>query len=313
MLPLLAGAGAASHQTTRLGLTGYDIAARNGCAGATAALERLGMREIGQQQDDEHRPHGDAPAARRDELGVGRGTREGREGVPPPVVGCGSNLSGQLGQPSTATSTTLLPVSMPIGEVPIGLVSCGDGHTLFATKGGAEVFGCGSNVHGQLGLGVKTAEGVIAQPTRVAELCGHGLVALACGDSHTLALDRAGRVRCCGNNSHGQLGLGSTEPNVHLPELNELSGVRAVGAGSFTTFFLVATESPELEVRACGAWSMLHGGGSAVVATPVPVDELKGRGVVRMSCSATSAFFLTATGTVLQLAGQLSQFRLQRE
>jgi alpha-tubulin suppressor-like RCC1 family protein len=80
-------------------------------------------------------------------------------------------------------------------------VVCGDEHTMLIAYQG--LFACGSNDHGQLGLGEsEEADRFIAVPY----LQG-ALISVACGFRHTLVLTTRG-LFACGWNTRGPLGLG---------------------------------------------------------------------------------------------------------
>jgi alpha-tubulin suppressor-like RCC1 family protein len=303
VLPLLAAKGARARGLTRVGRTGWDLASRNGCSRAVAVLTSLGMQETGDQFERmPHAPLAGQPKVDGDEQAVK---------TPPAIMGCGSNLRGQLGCPGMSTSTVMRSVPLPdtLGTLPIAVVGCGEGHTLFIAQGGDEVFGCGSNHSGQLGLGriphenhssqCDTVIDIVAPTCRVPKLCGLSLTALACGDSHTLALTAAGVVMCCGANKLGQLGLGHSEPEVWNPTANSMTGVTSVTAGSFHSFFLKIPE-----VWACGNNKLGQlglSGGSVVI--PTRVESLDGEVIVQVACGATQSWFLTKEGSVWHIRG----------
>ena len=314
LLPMLAANGARARGMTRVGRTGWDLATRNGCSRAATELERLGMHDIGDQYETESQAVLLARGGKRD--------ADAKPPEPPAVLGCGSNLSGQLGCPGTSTTAAMLPVPMPdsLGALPVAFIGCGLDHTLFVAKGGQEVFGCGSNKDGQLGMGriahpnhsaqCDTVIDMIAEPTRVRLLCNLSLSMLACGDSHTLALTETGGVMCCGANQSGQLGLGHTQPQVWTPTATGLAGVTAVSAGSYHSFFLVPPRmsmETEAGVFACGnndraqlGLGMLH---AQTVSTPQPVTVLAESHIIALACGATQSWFLTSEGEVWYLAG----------
>jgi alpha-tubulin suppressor-like RCC1 family protein len=305
VLPLLAAKGVRARSLTRVGRTGWDLATRNGCSKAAAVLVSLGMQEVGDLRDQESHV-----AAR---LTDSQPEAEAEAPTPPAVVGCGSNLRGQLGCPDAPTTAAMIPVPLPdeLGALPIALVGCGAGHTLFVAQGGQDVFGCGSNADGQLGLGriahpnhsaqCDTVIDIVTAPTRVRALCGLSLTALACGDSHTLALTAAGSAMCCGANESAQLGLGHVESPVWKLSATPLTGITSVGAGSFHSFFLKIPEA----VWACGNNSLGQLGlaGGSIVTAPKRVAALDGQAIVQMACGATQSWFLTAEGAVWHIIG----------
>ena len=92
--------------------------------------------------------------------------------------------------------------------------SCGDVHTMVLTGDTGEIFCFGGGSCGQLGFGN------IAQmpldvdscpfmpvPKKIESLQNAFVVALSCGDSHSMALSREGHVYAWGEATYGQLGL----------------------------------------------------------------------------------------------------------
>lgn len=137
----------------------------------------------------------------------------------------GDNGSGELGVGSIVTRT-----------VPTQVVGLGSGMQAVAAKGdftcaltSAGAVRCwGDNSHGQLGDGTTVRR---TAPVPVAGL-GGAVQAIAPGDTHACALTTAGAVLCWGNNSHGQLGDGTTTQRlapVAVAGLN--TGVRALASG----------------------------------------------------------------------------------
>ncbi|MFP2900916.1 RCC1 domain-containing protein [Corallococcus sp. 4LFB] len=102
---------------------------------------------------------------------------------------------------------------MPLapGEKAVQLAT-GLGHTCALLSTG-RVRCWGANASGQLGLGHTRAIGddePIASVGTV-DLGGARALRITAGDRHTCALLTSGHVRCWGDNTHGQLGLGHTD------------------------------------------------------------------------------------------------------
>jgi len=117
-------------------------------------------------------------------------------------------------------------------------VAAGDAHSLALRSDGA-VFAAGDNWAGQLGNGGTHATGAGA-PTRVASL--PPVAAIAAGCSHSLALTSGGTIWAWGNNSSGQLGIGTTVSRTTPAAIN-VSGVvfTAIAAGCFHSLALDST------------------------------------------------------------------------
>mmetsp|Transcript_13778 Transcript_13778/g.13317 ORF Transcript_13778/g.13317 Transcript_13778/m.13317 type:complete len:493 (+) Transcript_13778:92-1570(+) len=122
----------------------------------------------------------------------------------------GRNDHGQLGTGDIITypSPVVLPSSglFPTGSV-IVKVATGRSHSLILLDSG-EVYGCGSNTQGQLGLGdTKTALKDALRFVRITALSN--IRDISCGYDHSIACDRSGRVFTFGHPQFGQLGHGT--------------------------------------------------------------------------------------------------------
>lgn len=125
----------------------------------------------------------------------------------------GSSPHGQLGHGDRATlSRRRRVVGLMLHRV-VG-VACGRAHTLALTAAG-ELFACGSNEMGQLGLTDLPAGGLDAMrcalsPIPLAPPGGgcEGWAAVACGEAHSAAVSTGGHLFTWGKNEDGRLGLG---------------------------------------------------------------------------------------------------------
>ena len=149
----------------------------------------------------------------------------------------GSNLFGQLGTDAHGTNQIIFtPLDV---RLPIVSVSCGKAHTIVATLYG-EMYSCGNNTAGQLGLGDYESRPVLTRSglsdSSVISVVA-GTSALLCarlmpsslphlshprnlrpkvpvrspyafaGDNYALAVTRRGQLFSFGNNCEGQLGI----------------------------------------------------------------------------------------------------------
>ena len=156
----------------------------------------------------------------------------------------GENKSGQHGLGSIGSTDLALEMSfqefpaLPGGHT-IGQVSCGDAHTIILSTEGT-LFGCGLSDSGQLGLG-RIGEFQLTKFKPLSTLPG-GKIAkkVVCGGFHTMVLTKDGQLFACGNNNHGQLGLGHTKECFEFTAVPEvgLSRLVDVFCGSYHTMSL---------------------------------------------------------------------------
>eukprot|EP00052_Salpingoeca_macrocollata_P012705 m.99075 g.99075 ORF g.99075 m.99075 type:complete len:490 (+) comp18590_c0_seq4:353-1822(+) len=139
----------------------------------------------------------------------------------------GLNSSGQLGLGHYENVNSFQRVPFFDGHDLIS-VSCGRSHTVVITNQG--VFGCGTNYHGQNGLGSMTKPSCHFE--EVVSLRKVPMTEVACGWDHTLFLSQEGELFSCGWGADGQTGLGHTDcvripTRVGLPAAVESISSRA--------------------------------------------------------------------------------------
>ncbi|KAI8926895.1 hypothetical protein BC831DRAFT_454825 [Entophlyctis helioformis] len=132
----------------------------------------------------------------------------------------GAAGDGQHG--TGATDNAASPRPLPFfadARLSLAALAVGRHHVLALVDRGAErglLYSWGSNDHGQLGHC-----GRRLRPSPLAALDATSVVAIACGESHSLAVDVLGRLFAWGSNSHGQLGIPSPSappPPSTLPQ-----------------------------------------------------------------------------------------------
>ncbi|XP_027891795.1 secretion-regulating guanine nucleotide exchange factor isoform X2 [Xiphophorus couchianus] len=127
----------------------------------------------------------------------------------------GANSYGQLGQSHVEDQCvprlSFLPCSALQGRT-VRVVDGGGGHSVVLTESG-EVFVCGQNDRGQLGLGHSTN----VLTLQLCPVLNHRVANVACGWDFTLLLTDSGQLFACGSNAFGQLGVGQTV--THSSEL----------------------------------------------------------------------------------------------
>lgn len=145
------------------------------------------------------------------------------------VWGAGANDRGQLGNGRTATtSPTLTEFIIPAGRKAVdfyttkaGVIGSNHANTYVILDDGS-VWGAGANTYGQLGIGVTTT--TEATPRKMNLPPGVRAQSVQSGLGTTVILTDEGRIYTVGNNSHGQLGDGTTT-NSSVPRANEYTNI----------------------------------------------------------------------------------------
>ena len=98
----------------------------------------------------------------------------------------------------------------------VSYISAGGVYSLFQSNN--EVYACGYNLYGQLGLGNTIS---CDEPSLIPNQ-PKNTVQLSCGYYHSLVLDEEGNVFSTGNDTHGQLGIGS---NINMNVFTKVSQI----------------------------------------------------------------------------------------
>ncbi|CAG2100697.1 unnamed protein product [Medioppia subpectinata] len=127
------------------------------------------------------------------------------------VYAWGSNDNYQLGNDNITNQSKPTKVKACLDGLRVTSLVCGGYHSLAVTDTGS-VFGWygreGDNDFGQLGLGHNEEQVV---PIKIRYFKNIKVAKVAAGMYHTIILLDDGRVYTCGDNGHGQLGLGDTD------------------------------------------------------------------------------------------------------
>jgi alpha-tubulin suppressor-like RCC1 family protein len=119
----------------------------------------------------------------------------------------GGNYSGQLGNATAPVSnTSKVSAPMQVTGSAWKSVSAGQSHTCAVALDGT-LWCWGDNAHGQLG---DKTQALKSTPVNIV-VAGQSWVAVAAGASHTCAIAAGGSLWCWGDNTVGQLGIGSNE------------------------------------------------------------------------------------------------------
>jgi alpha-tubulin suppressor-like RCC1 family protein/phosphodiesterase/alkaline phosphatase D-like protein len=143
------------------------------------------------------------------------------------LVAWGDNGYGQLGNGSTTNSPVPVLVNRAgvlAGKTIVALSAGIDFSLALCTDGTLAAWGY--NTYGQLGNGTSVSSSVPVLVSLTGVLAGKAVVAVAAGDSHTLALCADGTLAAWGYNNSGQLGNNSTTSS-NVPVLVDRTGVLA--------------------------------------------------------------------------------------
>lgn len=115
-----------------------------------------------------------------------------------------------------------------INPCKIKQIAGGYGHTMILMKSG-ELWSCGYNNYGQLGLGNKTTQ-------KTFTYCLKNVEFVACGYNFTFVIKTDGTLWSCGRNNKGQLGLGNTTDINYFEQVT--SDVKFVSCGYDFTYII---------------------------------------------------------------------------
>lgn len=112
-------------------------------------------------------------------------------------------------------------------------IFAGGGH-MFAVTDDGRAYGWGMNGYGQLGWKDNSGQCVVNIPKSIRQLSSKRVVQISCGKQHTLVLLHDGSIYSMGDNSFGQLGIGSNTATCEPSEISSLHGLpiaRVVASG----------------------------------------------------------------------------------
>lgn len=182
----------------------------------------------------------------------------------------GANGYGQLGIGSRIDKS--LPHAVDISFTPVSFATGGAHGVAVAADGTVRAWGLNSS--GQLGDGTGT---IRSTPVQVVDSDGvtplSGIVAIAAGGRHTLALKDDGTVLAWGSNTKGQLGNDSTTSSKVPVKVAGLESVTAIAAGG--EFSLALRSDGTVWAWGSNAKGQLGDGTTANSKVPVQVQIKK--------------------------------------
>jgi alpha-tubulin suppressor-like RCC1 family protein len=189
------------------------------------------------------------------------------------VVSWGLNHRGQLGDGTTVLRRAPVPVHGLGPGSGVSAVSASGGFWSLTLKSDGTVLSWGNNDSGQLGDGTTSSRSV---PRPVSGFgVGSGVVSVAAGGLHGLALKRNGAVLAWGENSGGQLGDGThSSRGIPGPVASLGSGSTAVGLSAGFVHSLVLQSGGTVLAWGRNVSGQLGTGTTSDAASPVVVSGL---------------------------------------
>lgn len=149
--------------------------------------------------------------------------------IPGTVWAWGLNDHGQLDNENEDNSLEPLVINR-LSKV--SAVAAGNYFSMALIEDGT-LWAWGDNTYGQLGIG--TSGGFSNTPMRVQNLTNKIVRAISCGFRHSLAILSDGTLLTWGDNTYGQLGLGSSgsTPVTTPTQVTALNNITAIAAGGY--------------------------------------------------------------------------------
>ena len=124
---------------------------------------------------------------------------------------------------------------LSLNYVKIIQVCCGERHSLVLTEEGV-VYGWGDNTYGQTGVGQRSDK-FIASPKQWNN--ERKVIKICCLSNKSFSITECGRVYCCGENDHCQLGLPLKKNEcVYNPTLLDIENVQNIITSKTNTYFV---------------------------------------------------------------------------
>lgn len=204
------------------------------------------------------------------------------------IWGFGRNNYGQLGTGTTSAN----PVTIPALSQSLGgfvAVSAGGTHSLGLMANGG-VSSAGRNNYGQLGYSTSGGNGTV-----FGQIGGlNGMIAIAAGSEHSLAVRNDGRVYAWGYNNNGQLGTGTLANAPQPAQIPGFTGGLAVAASYRHS--LVLKSDGTVWAFGQNTYGQLGDGTFTNRLSPVQVQGLTG--IVAVAAGASHSFALGSDGSI---------------
>ncbi|HKR03709.1 MAG TPA: T9SS type A sorting domain-containing protein [Bacteroidia bacterium] len=200
----------------------------------------------------------------------------------------GGNVNGQLGNGNNINSNIPVQVSSLAGITAIA----GGGYHSLALQNDSTVWTWGNNSSGQLGNG--TTGGSNNVPIQVTGLTG--VIAIAGGGAHSLALKNDGTVWAWGFNSYGALGNGTnTDSNIPI-QVSSLTGITVIAGGGVSSHSIALKNDGTVWAWGYNGSGELGNGTLNDSNVPVQISSLTG--ITAIAGGGAHSLVLKSDGTV---------------
>lgn len=174
-------------------------------------------------------------------------------------------------------------------------ITAGYHNNLVLTDNG-EVWSWGWGAHGQLGLGDTKDRDV---PTIIPELSREDVCYLSCGDRHSFAITKDGRVFGWGSNEFGQLGCGKKHDTFLSPKIIDgLQGLMVTAISSGDRHSAAVTNTGSVYTWGCGSDGQCGHSVFRDVVRPKLVEHLVGKFVIDVKCGHNFTMVMTSNHEV---------------
>ncbi|AYV82963.1 MAG: hypothetical protein Hyperionvirus3_109 [Hyperionvirus sp.] len=202
----------------------------------------------------------------------------------------GDNYNGQLGFRDFLYRHSFVKVDT-VGGKDILQIACGANHTLILLRNGT-LWGCGSNVYGQLGFEHNEERNYLKEMNDV-----KNIALVSCGHSHSFIKLDNGTVMSCGLNASGQLGLGNNVTMRRFTKIENISqNITEIVCGNCNTFMLM--NDGTLMSCGFGASGVLGHGNTHDQNTFGPIKNLP-KNIVKILSGFDHAICLLGNGNVM--------------
>ena len=218
----------------------------------------------------------------------------------------GANSAGQLGNNASASSSSV-PVGVDTSGVLAGktiiAIAAGNNHSMALCSDGT-LAAWGYNSPGSLGNGSMASSKVPVLVDRSGVLAGKAIIAMAAGESHSLALCSDGTVAAWGENAWGQLGDNTlTDRNVPVAvnTTGVLAGKTVTAIGASGAQSLALCSDGTVVSWGANARGQLGNNSTTQSSVPVLVDRtgvLSGKTVSAIAASDAHNLALCSDGTL---------------